>query len=163
MAFMFGDDKSKIVAGSSEWLDLLHPVGSIYMSVDSTDPSELFGGTWTQIRQRYLYATTEQQEGGETGGNAYSVVTPSGTVGSHTLTVSEIPAHTHRAPFIKRTNTTAASGSGVSVSSSSDGTYYWDTQSTGGGQGHTHDFTGDSLYVPLLPQYYAVNVWRRDA
>lgn len=32
-------------------LDSVYPVGSIYMSVNSTDPSELFGGTWEQIAQ----------------------------------------------------------------------------------------------------------------
>ena len=35
--------------GSNYILDNVYPVGSIYMSVNSTDPKNLFGGTWEQI------------------------------------------------------------------------------------------------------------------
>lgn len=31
--------------------DRVYPVGSIYMSVNSTDPQELFGGTWERIAE----------------------------------------------------------------------------------------------------------------
>lgn len=33
---------------------LEHPVGSVYMSMNSTDPSQLFGGTWKQLTEGYL-------------------------------------------------------------------------------------------------------------
>lgn len=37
-------------------LDLTYPVGSVYISTNSTSPASLFGGTWSQISQgRALY------------------------------------------------------------------------------------------------------------
>lgn len=64
--------------------DLIYPVGSIYMSVNSTSPSTLFGGTWTRIQDTFLLAAGSSYPAGMTGGSA--------TV---TLTENQIPAHTH--------------------------------------------------------------------
>ena len=55
---------------------LAYPVGSIYMSVNSTSPETLFGGTWERITGRFLLAATDggnsgaSQDPGNTGGNA---------------------------------------------------------------------------------------------
>lgn len=38
-----------ITINEKSFLDLIYPVGAIYMSVNSTDPGELFGGTWTSF------------------------------------------------------------------------------------------------------------------
>ena len=64
-------------------VDLIYPVGSVYISFNNkADPSVLFGGTWERIRNRFLWAATENGVMGETGGEE-----------SHTLTVEEIPSH----------------------------------------------------------------------
>ncbi len=63
----------------------MYPVGSIYMSVNSTSPASLFAGTtWTQITDRMLMAAGSTYTNGNTGGAA--------TV---TLTSSHLPGHTH--------------------------------------------------------------------
>ena len=45
-AIIFEDGQSLV-----DKLNNIYPVGSIYLSVNSTSPSEFFGGTWIQIAQ----------------------------------------------------------------------------------------------------------------
>lgn len=66
-------------------VDMLYPVGSIYMSVNRVDPSVLFGGTWEQLKDRFLLGAGGLYNAGLTGGEAM-----------HTLSGSEIPNHTHK-------------------------------------------------------------------
>lgn len=64
-----------------------YPVGAIYMSTVSTSPASLFGGTWEQIKERFLYAANDEStkyKGNTMGGEE-----------EHTLIVSEMPSHTH--------------------------------------------------------------------
>lgn len=43
-----------------------YPVGSFYISYNDTSPADMFGGTWTQVTSRFLYATTSTATGGAT-------------------------------------------------------------------------------------------------
>lgn len=61
-------------------LDELYPIGSIYMSVNSANPSTLFGGTWEKIKDRFLLASGDKYTAGDMDGEA-----------KHTLTANEIP------------------------------------------------------------------------
>ena len=45
------------------------PVGYVYISTDSTSPAQLFGGTWTQINDRFLYAVNIQSASKQTAGS----------------------------------------------------------------------------------------------
>lgn len=70
---------------SSYVLNKLRPVGSIYISYSSTNPSSLFGGTWVSYAPaRTLLTTTNVNEVGGTGGSF-----------THTLSINEIPSHRH--------------------------------------------------------------------
>lgn len=61
-----------------------HPVGSLYWSSKPTNPAELFGGTWKQIKDRFIYAKGDSSTADSTGGAS-----------SVTLTEGNLPAHTH--------------------------------------------------------------------
>lgn len=77
--------KGDFIIGSTSFLDKVYPVGSIYMSVNSTSPATLFGGTWEQIAGgRVLMGANSTYTLGSTGGSA-----------THTLSADEMPTHTH--------------------------------------------------------------------
>lgn len=60
-------------------VDMIYPVGSIYISVNNTSPQTLFGGTWEQIQDTFLMASGSTYTGGSTGGNAtHNHLTPIG-------------------------------------------------------------------------------------
>lgn len=47
-----------------------HPVGSYYWSSEATSPATLFGGSWTQIKDRFVLAAGDTYKVGGTGGVA---------------------------------------------------------------------------------------------
>lgn len=77
-------------------VNLIYPVGSIYMSMSSTNPAELFGGTWEQIAQgRCLIGA-----GTGTDSRSESKTFTAGATGgeyNHVLTVGELASHNHGA------------------------------------------------------------------
>ena len=71
-----------------------YPVGSIYMSVNSTSPATLFGGTWTQLQNRFLVSAGSTYTAGSIGGSDAH----SHRVNGHAHTISHthsISSHTH--------------------------------------------------------------------
>lgn len=70
-------------------LDKTYPIGAIYMSVDSTNPSSLFGGTWVS------WGSGRVPVGVNTSDSSFNTVEKTGGEKSHRLTVNEMPAHTH--------------------------------------------------------------------
>ena len=47
----------------------LYPVGSLYMSLNTTSPSALFGGTWERIKGSFIFAAGDTDTVGATGGS----------------------------------------------------------------------------------------------
>lgn len=139
-----------------------YPVGSIYMSVNSTNPKNLFGGTWQQLQNRFLVGVGSSYSNGATGGA--SSYTPKGTVGGHTLTVNEIPAHKHSI-YTAYTSGGGTRNTDVIVYDGWDmHGYKWTSEwsaNTGGGGSHNHGFSGTAQTI--LPPYLAVYMWKRTA
>ncbi len=128
-----------------------YPIGAIYLSVDSTNPSKLFGGKWEQIKDRFLLACGSSYKNNEIGGEA-----------SHTLTVSEMPYHTHRyrlnfgAPLSSSTENNHGKIYGAHPTAGWNTSFEVDEgeiiRSTGGDKPHNN-----------MPPYLAIYVWKRIA
>jgi microcystin-dependent protein len=69
--------------------DMIYPVGSIYMSVDSTNPSTVFGGTWV------AWGSGQVPVGVNIDDSDFSTVEKTGGEKTHTLSNAEMPSHTH--------------------------------------------------------------------
>lgn len=124
---------------TSDLIDLIYPVGSIYMSANNVSPANLFGGTWEQIKDRFLLACGSTYKAGATGGEA-----------THRLTIDEMPSHNHtwgwRSSAASGNNTWNSAGNDKTGSSSDI------IGNTGGGQPHNN-----------MPPYLAVYMWKRTA
>lgn len=137
-------DKTAIV-------DLIYPVGSIYLSMSSTNPSLLFGGTWSrQAAGRVLVGQWDGmdkfKEAGNSGGEFY-----------HTLTVDELPNHTHTATAYQITEGTISATDAHliykdnTITSWTAENYNW-INDTGGGQAHNN-----------MQPYVVCYIWQRIA
>lgn len=56
-------------------MDLLYPIGSLYLSTAETDPGTTLGGTWQRIEDRFLLAAGQTYAAGATGGQAALTLT----------------------------------------------------------------------------------------
>ena len=150
---------------ASAIVNKIYPVGSIYMSVSSTEPSVLFGGTWERMKGGFLYGAVNSVSnssitGTSTGASSGSTGGPSTNVtGSTTLTIDQIPAHSHTT--FKKIGGVYAAGTnrgGVDTNNTQS------TGTTGGGKGHTHTLSNHThslnSHTHAIP-YMAVFVWKR--
>ena len=126
------------------WADIIYPVGSIYMSVNNTNPELLFGGKWEQIKDTFLLSTGDKYTAGTTGGEE-----------KHILTIEEMPKHGHDASQIYE----AGSGSGkympvntIQSNHITSAGYYWWTSTLETGEGQAHN---------NMPPYLTVYMWKR--
>ena len=66
-----------------------YPVGSIYMSVNNTSPSTLFGGTWEAWGKGRVPVGVNETD------SDFGTVEKTGGEKAHVLTLSEMPRHFH--------------------------------------------------------------------
>lgn len=121
-------------------LDLTYPVGSVYLSVNNTNPSSLFGGTWVE------FAKGRTLVGVDTTQTEFNTVEKTGGEKEHKLTVEEMPAHTHP-------SNVSAWGGGSSF------TFETSTIKTGRDE-NTGSVGGDQPHNNLQP-YITCYMWKR--
>lgn len=151
-------------------VDSIYPVGSIYMSVNSTSPATLFGGTWTQLKDRFLLGAGTTYSNGATGGAA-----------THKLTVAEMPSHAHDTPFFNnmtnngemKSDFIGVFGKGMTASAaikemgaSSTMEMWWINQ-TNTAEGNEWSYLtsskGGNTAHNNMPPYLVVYMWKRTA
>lgn len=147
-----------IDAAMTAILNKLYPVGSIYMSANSTNPGDIFGGTWTQITGRFLLGAGGTYVSGAEGGEA-----------THTLIESELPSISgsfnirnigpDSSPWRVLYSTTGKFQE-EPVSDTANGIQYSDARPTM--QKVTFEFGGDQPHN-IMPPYHVVYIWKRVA
>lgn len=119
-------------------LDSIFPVGYILLLYSHADPNDMYPGTtWERIYGAFPWFTDDKGEIGLTGGER-----------THTLTVNELPVHSHGAVYsgnVEGAKTHAWLASGGSSMA-------YGTIESGGGQAHNN-----------MPPYIQISAWRRTA
>lgn len=118
-------------------LDFVYPVGSVYISYSHNSPADMFGGTWVRIENAFLWGVDSKGTIGQTGGEK-----------THTLTVNELPSHSHGAVYSGNV---------------SDKSYGWLTPGSGDKLGYNTVATGGGAAHNNMPPYVQVSIWRRTA
>lgn len=156
-----GANKTILVADSTQALglkwqsivDAIYPVGAIYMSVVNTSPATLFGGTWS------AWGSGKVPVGVDTGQTEFNTVEKTGGAKTHTLSVTEMPSHSHAIQnggtdvygfarmSANATTFLQTNGSGVRVKED-----YTTFANTGGGGAHNN-----------LQPYITCYMWKRTA
>lgn len=127
-------------------VNALYPVGSIFITTNSADPSMVFAGTtWEQIKDVFLLSAGDSYTAGSTGGAASS---------SHKHG-SPVAYNSSAVGFVN-VNGTYSSGNGKAYRTAN--TDYSGTLSTNVTVGYTTNTSVDTM-----PPYLAVYVWKRTA
>lgn len=167
-----------------EMLKIENPVGTIRMQTTNTNPSTFLGfGTWSLWGSGRVpvgvntsdtsFNTVEKTGGSKTANISHSHTIAShnhgGNTGSHTLTINEMPKHTHNMP----SRYALEPGGGSQEFGGGSATSKLVTMdSAGGGAGHSHTITASgqqttstvgSTALSLLQPYITCYMWKRTA
>lgn len=163
------DDKAE----ESDLLDLIYPIGSIYMKKGTGTTSvcpiqQTLGGTWTRIENRFLYASEGEQGIGTTGGSATVTLTAAQSgVPAHSHGMAH--THTHNHTAIGYTNTGGAGTARRNPigydNTSAAGTLTTSSDRTASSKSDTDNNTAQNASEAHdnMPPYIIVNVWERTA
>lgn len=134
---------SDLKVNLSDLFNLIYPVGSYYISDSSENPSAKFGGTWQQIKDRFILAAGDDYTAGNTGGEA-----------AHTLTVNEMPTHNHINPNNANASNDISGVTRLAASGGSGQNFAINNviENAGGGLPHNN-----------MPPYFVAYIWRRTA
>ncbi len=142
-------DDAALTGGRFGIMNIVYPVGSVFIGVVSTNPDTLlFGGT--SLTTWAAFGAGKVLVGIDSSDTDFDAVEETGGAKTHTLTISEMPAHTHtttlRGNGENETQNFPAAGDSLDPSRSMT------SGSTGGGGSHNN-----------LQPYIVVYMWKRTA
>ena len=128
-------------------LEKVYPIGSYYWSSDNKSPSEIFGGSWTKINGRFLFASDSNHYVGETGGEERV-----------TLKINEIPSHSHN---YDRFWGYFFPGDYISGKDCRYYAYHEKDQENNGYRSNSTTSTGGGCSHNNMPPFLTANCWKR--
>ena len=152
-------------------VDVIYPVGSIYMSMNETNPGNIFGGTWEQIQGRFLLGAgfAEFNNTDKFGNFSERYTFYRGAMGGeylHTLSRGEMPSHGGH----------GFEGNDAGGPDAGEDTYYMPNTSVlkystnrpyvlraGNEIVHRTFYIGSTQAHNNMPPYFVVYMWRRTA
>ena len=135
----------------AEALNSTYPIGAIYTAITSGSPQAVFGGTWVSFGQGRVLVGHDDASSPDSDFVASSTDGSSVLVGgakTHTLSIAEMPSHTHTFTAHQTTSGSNNRTGGGALSASASGT----TAATGDGGAHNN-----------LQPYVVVYMWKRTA
>lgn len=137
------------VSNNTDQLNRMYPIGSIYISVNSTNPSNFLDGQWEQLKDKFLLACGDTYAAGSSGGEA-----------THQLTINEIPSHNHIMEtqywYLNQAGTGTGGDNRIFSWKKSD-----EEGITSKGYKTPTEYSGNSHPHNNMPPYLSVYVWKR--
>ncbi|MCI9110213.1 MAG: hypothetical protein HFH47_00185 [Bacilli bacterium] len=148
-------------------LGIVYPVGSIYMSVIDTEPSILFGGTWEQLKDKFLLGAGDNYIAGTTGGStelqehSHSIPALTGSAASngnhtHTLGADLDVTYTTKNPGSFSMHNSSPSGAQRAFYTGNQGAHTHNVTTNASTTGNTGNGTEGNM-----PPYLTVYMWKR--
>lgn len=125
-------------------IDLIYPIGSIYITVNNVNPEVVIGGKWEQIKDTFLLASGDKHSAGSTGGEE-----------EHTLTTQEMPKHNHMV-CLGDENGGSLGGEYTAIKREC-----YDVMTNGWGDTTMLLTAGKNTAHNNMPPYLAVYMWKR--
>lgn len=182
-------DNTMLASFRAVMLETIYPVGSIYMSVNEANPGVLFGGTWEQIKDKFLLSSGDTYAAGAEGGSP-TVALAEANLPSHRHSIPALSgtaasngSHTHGGEaggspiWVGTTRNSDGIADGKGFKTSAEYADWWTSFKKGlfsiaSNGAHTHSvtttannsgYTGSGTAHENMPPYLAVYVWKRTA
>jgi len=152
------------------------PAGTAMLFAQASAPTGWTKDTTHNDKALRVVSGTPSSGGSTAFSTVFASRTPTGTVGGTTLNSTQIPSHEHfsvafvddennvpvsNTDYVQRTGQGGSANARYSLSGTGTAAAAGRTSATGGGQSHTHSFTGDAMGFAV--HYVDVMIATRDA